>query len=155
MKIPDLPKEITPEQMQKLIESLSETLNVFNKKTDEIEWERIIRNIGSCLTHHHVNFLGILMKEKMKLAECADYLAKAEASSLVEAKKTRAFEVDAKGMMVLTKGAEMFRVAKQIYDKQKAYVEFIEGCCDHIKYYPNGVNAMVNTLKAYKDMDFA
>jgi hypothetical protein len=145
-----LPREITEQQLKKLIEHLNSTFECIGKN-DEVDWDKVIRQMATSVGHWYINYQGILMSERMKLSELEDILRLKRAHAFHELKTSKIkYDVDVKNMQILIEGSEMYRSSKLDYDKQKAYIMFLEASVDHIKYYSNNIKNML-AVREFKE----
>ena len=136
------PVNIKKSQLKALREHINERFNIFGPD-GKIDIEKCQMNVGYAIGSYYTTYNGLLMREKHKLAEVVSALnlAKAKAYDDIKMEKIK-YDLDSRGMGLMVEGHELVREKKVDFDKQTAYVEFLENTVKQIGYYTNGIKTI-------------
>jgi len=143
----DVPTTITINQFEKLKKHINDKFNVFDANGD-VDLERCQRNIGYSIGNWYSNYNVLLLRERQKLSEIASDLALARAEALHDIKMTKIkYDLDARGMHIMTEGHQLTRAKQMEYDKQKAYVEYLDATVKQIGFYGNNIDRILKCIE--------
>lgn len=137
------PVNLTSEKMQKLVEHINANFNNHDEN-GEIDLDRCQNNVAYNIGHIYNNYNGLLMQERMKLADIKADLSIIRENAQHELKMKRvAYDLDTNGMKIKLEGTESVAMKQREYDKQEAYVKFLEGLMRQISAYAAGVKTIL------------
>ena len=137
------PVNITSEKMQKLVDHINANFNNHTPE-GEVDLDRCQNNVAYNIGHIWSNYNGLLMQERMKLADIKSDLAIVREAAYHEIKmKKAAYDIDSAGMKIKIDGTETVAHKQREYDKQEAYVKFLESLMRQISAYAAGVKTML------------
>ena len=137
---------ITKEGLENLKKDLCNKFSVFND-SGKIDLDRCQLNVGYSIGDYYVHFNGLLLKEKHRLATFQRDLDHNKSLAYEDIKRNSVFDLDAKGIVLLIDGHSFVGDKQREYSQQKAFVEFLEGVVEHIKFYANGVKVILEREK--------
>ena len=141
------PVAITAEKIQKLKDHLNNRFNIFSNQEvgkEEIDLDRCQINIGYSIGSYYTTYNGLLMKERMRLADLEGNLALAKAKAIDDIKRNRLqYTTSSKEEEMIIEGHKFCRIAKANCKKQVAYVKFLENAVTAIGFYSNGVKTIL------------
>lgn len=139
----NVPIDITNEKIAKLRDHINSNFDAVNPD-GSLNLDKAQRNVAYSIGNIYTNYNGLLLQEKHKLIDIETDLKMIKAITYDEIKRTQlAYDVDSKGVLVILDGHEKVRKKQSEYDKQQAYVEFLENTLKQIGYYANGVRVML------------
>lgn len=139
----DVPTTITLGQFKKLQDHINNRFNAFDE-TGNINYEKLQRNVAYAISSWYTNYNGLLLKEKQKLAEISSELKLAKATAYHDIKMTKAkYDIDARGLGIMVDGHEITRAKQLEFDKQQAYVDYLDNAVKQIGFYSNGVDKIL------------
>ena len=134
---------LTSEKMQKLVEHINANFNNHNED-GELDLDKCQNNVAYNIGHIYNNYNGLLMQERMKFAEIKADLAIVRDKAYHDIKmKKAAYDIDSAGMKIKIDGTESVAIKQREYDKQEAYVKFLEGLMRQISTYAAGVKTIL------------
>ena len=139
----NVPVDITNEKIAKLRDHINSNFDAVNSD-GSLNLDKAQRNVAYSIGNIYTNYNGLLLQEKHKLIDIETDLKSIKAVAYDEIKRTQlAYDVDSKGVSVILEGHEKVRKKQLEFDKQQAYVEFLENTLKQIGYYANGVRVML------------
>jgi len=143
----DVPTTITLNQFNKLKKHIDDKFNVFDAD-GEIDLDKCQRNVGYSIGNWYSNYNVLFLREKQKLAEIASDLALARAEALHDIKMSKIkYDLDSRGMNIMIEGHQLTRAKQMEYDKQKAYVEYLEATVKQVGFYANSVDKILKRVE--------
>lgn len=139
----NVPTTITLKQFTKLKNHINKRFDAFDDK-GEVDLDKCQRNVAHSIGNWYTNYNGLLLKERQKLAEIESglKLAKAKAYDDIKMSKIK-YDLDARGLNIMVEGHELTRIKQIEYDKQNAYVEYLNNAVKQIGFYANGVDKIL------------
>ena len=139
----DVPTTLTLGQFKKLQNHINKRFNAFDEKGN-IDYEKLQRHVAYSISSWQTNYNALLMREKQKLAEISSALklAKAQAYDDIKMSKIK-YDLDARGLNIMVEGHELMRAKQLEYDKQQAYVDYLDYAVRQIGFYSNGVDKIL------------
>lgn len=144
MQNPDenAPVKITTQKIAALRDHINNAFNAFDDQ-GELDLDKCQRNVAYSIGNTYTNYNGLLLQEKIKLAEINDKLKELRAIAYDKVKRFTDYPVDASNIKTLVDGSADVRKKQLEYDKQLSYVEFIEFTLKQLGYYSNGVKTLL------------
>jgi len=145
----ETPVTITKEKLQKIREHINKKFSVFID--GKIDYDKCQLNVAYAISDHYVNYNGILLLEKHKLATIESQLKLVRAIAYDEIKMGKIkYDINAKGMDIMLEGHEKVREKQLEYNKQKDYVDFWENIVNQIGYYAKNVEVIFKRVELAK-----
>lgn len=139
----DVPTTLTLGQFKKLKDHINNRFNAFDEKGN-IDYEKLQRNVAYSISSWQTNYNGLLLRERQKLAEISSELKLAKANAYNDIKMSKIkYDLDAKGLSIMVDGHEYTRTKQLEYDKQQAYVDYLDNAVKQIGFYSNGVDKIL------------
>ena len=139
----ELPVNITANKIKLLRDHINANFNAFDDK-DNLDLDKCQRNVAYSAGNIYTNYNGLLMQEEQKLAAIKEDLSTIKAIAYDEIKRSvLAYDVDAKGTIIMLEGHAKVSQKQKEYDNQKAYVEFLDRTVKQLSFYANAVRVMI------------
>jgi hypothetical protein len=137
------PVHLTSDKMQLLVDHIN--MNFNNHDEDgNLDLDRCQNNVAYNIGHIYSNYNGLLMQERMKLADIKADLAIVRESAYHDIKMTRAqYDIDSTGMKLKIDGSPTVAPKQREFEKQEAYVKFLETLMRQISTYAAGVKTIL------------
>lgn len=137
------PVDLTSDKIAKLVEHINKTFNNFDDNGD-LDLDKAQNNVAYNIGDIYNNYNGLLMQERMKLADIKSDLAIIRNEAYHEIKMTRvAYDINEAGIKLKLEGHEKVVVKQREYDKQEYFVKYLEGLMRQISAYAAGVKTML------------
>lgn len=133
--------DITNERIINLRDYINTTFNAFDSEGN-LDLDKMQRNVAYSIGNIYTDFSGLLMQERFKLAEVEDALKAVKATALLEIKKNQQFQLNYKEIDIVLAAHHDVREKQLEFDKQSAYVDFLDRAVKQIGYYANGVRTI-------------
>lgn len=133
------PVHLTSEKMQKLVDHINANFNAHDEDGN-LDLDKCQNNVAYNIGHIYTNYNGLLLQERLKLADIKSDLSIIRDKAYHEIKMKRAaYDVDSAGMKLKIEGSEEVAKKQREYDKQEAYVKFLENVVRQVSSYAAGV----------------
>lgn len=137
------PVQLTNEKMKKLTDHVNANFNVHDIDGN-IDLDRCQNNVAYNIGHIYTNYNGLLLQERMKLADIKSDLSIIRDKTYHDIKMKRAaYDVDSAGMKIKIDGTKEVALKQREYDQQDAYVKFLELTVRQISTYAAGAKTIM------------
>lgn len=143
----DVPTTITLNQFNKLKKHIDDKFNVMGDD-GEVDLDKCQRNVAYSIGNWYSNYNVLLLRERHKLSEIDGDLKLARAEALHDIKMSKIkYDLDARGMNIMIEGHQLTRAKQLEYNKQKDYVDYLEGTVKQISYYANSIDKILKCVE--------
>lgn len=137
------PIDMTSEKIAKLVEHINRTFTNHDEDGN-LDLDKAQNNVAYNIGDIYNNYNGLLMQERMKLADIKSDLAIIKSEAYHEIKMKRvAYDINEAGIKLKLEGHEKVVVKQREYDKQEYFVKYLEGLMRQISTYAAGVKTML------------
>jgi len=139
----EAPVQLTNEKIKKLHDHVMSTFNNHNEK-GELDLDRCQNNVAYNIGNIYSNYNGLLLQERLKLAEIKADLSIIRDKAYHDIKMTKvAYDLDATGIKVKLDGTQSVAHKQREFDQQEYYVKYLEALMRQITTYSSGVKTML------------
>lgn len=142
MAVPNPPISIESKKIQQLRDWVNQYLHV-ETVDGELDIDKAMTNINYCAGNFYTNLNGIYMQEEFKLHQIESDLDKIKAIKYDEIKRFTDYQVESAGVKILLDGSKEVREKQLEYNKQKAYLEFLDRTLKQFSFYANKIEVMI------------
>lgn len=146
---PAVPVEITNQKIAKLRDWMNQYLEA-EMPDGSIDLDKAQRNINYSAGNFYTNLNGLYLQEDLKRAQIESDLNHLKALKYDEVKRFTDYPIEKDGVSILIAGSENVRKKQLEYDKQVAYLAFLERALKQFGFYSNKVDVMIRA----KEFDF-
>jgi len=137
------PINLTTEKMQRLVEHIQSNFDAHDDDGN-LDLEKCQNNVAYNIGHIYTNYNGLLLQERLKLADIKADLAIVRDKTYHDIKmKKAAYDIEAAGLKIKIDGSKEVATKQREYDKQEVYVKFLENVVRQVSSYATGVKTML------------
>jgi hypothetical protein len=139
----EAPVELTNEKIKKLHNHIMGTFQNHDEH-GEVDLERCQNNVAYNIGNIYSNYNGLLLQERLKLADIKADLSIIREKAYHDIKMTKvAYDLDATGLKLKVEGNQTVAYKQREYEKQEYYVKYLEGLMRQISAYSAGVKTIL------------